>query len=36
MLPVRYLGVLLVWLALLLPAHAAGKKRPSKSCKTGT
>ncbi len=28
MLPVRYLGVFLVWLAMLVPAQAAAKKRP--------
>ncbi len=33
MFPVRYLGVLLVWLAVLLPAQAAGKKRPSSPAK---
>ncbi len=33
MFPVRYLGVLLIWLALLVPAQAAGKKRASSPAK---
>ncbi len=28
MFPVRYFGVVLLWLALLVPAQAAAKKRP--------
>src|SRR5262249_31438947 len=32
MLPVRYLGVILVWLAMLVPAYA-GKKRPPSPAK---
>jgi D-alanyl-D-alanine carboxypeptidase/D-alanyl-D-alanine-endopeptidase (penicillin-binding protein 4) len=33
MFPVRYLGLVLLWLALLIPAQAAGKKRPSSPAK---
>jgi D-alanyl-D-alanine carboxypeptidase/D-alanyl-D-alanine-endopeptidase (penicillin-binding protein 4) len=33
MFPVRYLGLVVLWLALLIPAQAAGKKRPSSPAK---
>jgi D-alanyl-D-alanine carboxypeptidase/D-alanyl-D-alanine-endopeptidase (penicillin-binding protein 4) len=33
MFPVRYLGLVLLWLALLIPAQAAGKKRSSSPAK---
>jgi D-alanyl-D-alanine carboxypeptidase/D-alanyl-D-alanine-endopeptidase (penicillin-binding protein 4) len=33
MFPVRYLGVILIWLALLVPAQAAGRRRQSSPAK---